>query len=81
MHRQLKIFQKSSLTDDTKFCFQNRRTGFTLGAILQEIEVDAARHFIGGTWDWLNLRSLLVALSLIQGYVLIPNPVLKTNFS
>lgn len=45
--------------------------GFALGAILQGINVDSAGHFIGGTWDWLSLRSLLVALTLIQGYVLI----------
>ena len=44
--------------------------GFALGAILQGIAVDQAGHFIGGTWDWLGLRSLLVALTLIQGYVL-----------
>jgi cytochrome d ubiquinol oxidase subunit II len=45
--------------------------GFALGGILQGINVDSAGHFIGGTWDWLGLRSLLVALTLIQGYVLI----------
>jgi cytochrome bd ubiquinol oxidase subunit II len=45
--------------------------GFALGGILQGIAVDSAGHFIGGTWDWLSLRSLLVALTLIQGYVLI----------
>lgn len=44
--------------------------GFALGAVLAGISVDEAGHFIGGTWDWLNLRSLLVALTLIQGYVL-----------
>ena len=44
--------------------------GFALGAILQGITVDEAGHFIGGTWDWLSLRSVLVALTLIQGYVL-----------
>ena len=55
--------------------------GFALGAILQGIEVDAAGHFIGGTWDWLSLRSLLVALTLIQGYVLIGSTylILKTE--
>ncbi len=45
--------------------------GFALGGVLAGIEVDAAGHFIGGTWDWLNLPSVLVALTLIQGYVLI----------
>ena len=44
--------------------------GFALGAILQGIAVDETGHFIGGTWDWLGLRSILVALTLIQGYVL-----------
>ena len=55
--------------------------GFALGAILQGIDVDAAGHFIGGTWDWLSLRSLLVALTLIQGYVLIGSTylILKTE--
>ncbi len=55
--------------------------GFALGAILQGIAVDSAGHFIGGTWDWLSLRSLLVALTLIQGYVLIGSTylILKTE--
>ena len=30
-----------------------------------------AGHFIGTTWDWLSWQSLLVALTLIQGYILI----------
>ncbi|MBD6617123.1 cytochrome d ubiquinol oxidase subunit II [Komarekiella sp. 'clone 1'] len=45
--------------------------GFALGAVLKGIAVDEAGHFIGTTWDWLSLPSLLVALTLIQGYVLI----------
>ncbi len=55
--------------------------GFALGAILQGIAVDDAGNFIGGTWDWLSLRSLLVALTLIQGYVLIGSTylILKTE--
>ncbi len=55
--------------------------GFALGGILQGIAVDSAGHFIGGTWDWLSLRSLLVALTLIQGYVLIGSTylILKTE--
>ena len=55
--------------------------GFALGAILQGIDVDSAGHFIGGTWDWLSLRSVLVALTLIQGYVLIGSTylILKTE--
>ncbi|MEM8673783.1 MAG: cytochrome d ubiquinol oxidase subunit II [Cyanobacteria bacterium P01_G01_bin.67] len=55
--------------------------GFALGAILQGIAVDSAGNFTGGTWDWLTLRSLLVALTLIQGYVLIGSTylILKTE--
>lgn len=45
--------------------------GFALGGVLAGIQVDEAGHFIGTTWDWLNLPSVLVALTLIQGYVLI----------
>ncbi|AFY45652.1 cytochrome d ubiquinol oxidase subunit II [Nostoc sp. PCC 7107] len=45
--------------------------GFALGAVLKGINVDETGHFIGSTWDWLSLPSLLVALTLIQGYVLI----------
>lgn len=55
--------------------------GFALGATLQGIDVDSAGQFIGGTWDWFSLRSLLVALTLIQGYVLIGSTylILKTE--
>jgi len=45
--------------------------GFALGAVLAGIRVDEAGHFIGGVWDWLTWQSVLVALTLIQGYVLI----------
>jgi cytochrome d ubiquinol oxidase subunit II len=45
--------------------------GFALGAVLKGIKVDQAGHFIGTTWDWLSWQSVLVALTLIQGYVLI----------
>lgn len=45
--------------------------GFALGGVLAGIQVDAAGEFIGTTWDWFSLPSLLVALTLIQGYVLI----------
>jgi len=44
--------------------------GFALGSVLAGIAVDEAGHFIGTTWDWLNWRSVLVALTLIQAYVL-----------
>lgn len=45
--------------------------GFALGAVLEGIRVDEAGHFIGTSWDWLSIPSVLVALTLIQGYVLI----------
>ncbi len=45
--------------------------GFALGGVLAGIKVDESGHFIGQTWDWFNLPSVLVALTLIQGYVLI----------
>ena len=45
--------------------------GFALGAVFAGIKVDETGHFIGTMWDWLNWKSLLVALTLIQGYVLI----------
>lgn len=55
--------------------------GFALGSVLSGIQVDSAGHFIGGTLDWLNWRSLLVALTLVQGYVLIGSTylILKTE--
>jgi cytochrome d ubiquinol oxidase subunit II len=45
--------------------------GFALGAVLKGIAVDDTGHFIGTTWDWLSWQTILVALTLIQGYVLI----------
>ncbi|MEA5501239.1 cytochrome d ubiquinol oxidase subunit II [Limnoraphis robusta Tam1] len=45
--------------------------GFALGGVLKGIKVDAAGHFIGGHLDWLTWQTMLVALTLIQGYVLI----------
>ena len=55
--------------------------GFSAGAILAGIKVDAKGHFIGSTWDWLSWQSLLVAITLIQGYVLIGSTylILKTE--
>ncbi|MFB2977542.1 cytochrome d ubiquinol oxidase subunit II [Microseira sp. BLCC-F43] len=55
--------------------------GFALGTVFEGIAVDEAGHFIGGMWDWLSWRSLLVALTLIQGYVLIGSTylVMKTT--
>jgi cytochrome bd ubiquinol oxidase subunit II len=45
--------------------------GFALGGVIKGIAVDSSGHFVGGNWDWLNLQSVLVTLTLIQGYVLI----------
>lgn len=45
--------------------------GFALGGVLKGIKVDATGHFVGTSWDWLSLPSIIVALTLIQGYVLI----------
>lgn len=45
--------------------------GFALGSVLKGIKVDEEGHFIGGNWDWLSWQSVLIALTLIQGYVLI----------
>ncbi len=55
--------------------------GFALGTVIAGIPVDGAGHFTGGTWDWLTLQSFLVALTLIQGYVLIGSTylILKTE--
>jgi cytochrome d ubiquinol oxidase subunit II len=55
--------------------------GFALGSVIEGITVDDAGHFVGSTWDWLDWRSLLVALTLIQGYVLIGSTylILKTE--
>ena len=55
--------------------------GFALGGVLEGIAVDEAGHFIGGAWDWLSFQSVLTALTLIQGYVLIGSTylILKTE--
>jgi len=55
--------------------------GFSLGSVFEGIQVDAAGHFSGGIWDWLTWRSTLVALTLVQGYVLIGSTylILKTS--
>jgi cytochrome bd ubiquinol oxidase subunit II len=55
--------------------------GFALGSVIEGITVDDAGHFTGSTWDWLDWRSILVALTLIQGYVLIGSTylILKTD--
>ncbi|MBF2074843.1 MAG: cytochrome d ubiquinol oxidase subunit II [Synechococcales cyanobacterium C42_A2020_086] len=55
--------------------------GFALGSVLEGIAVDEVGHFVGSIWDWLDWRSILVALTLIQGYVLIGSTylILKTE--
>jgi cytochrome d ubiquinol oxidase subunit II len=57
--------------------------GFALGGVLEGINVDAAGHFIGTTWDWFSWRVIVVALTLIQGYVLIGSCylIMKTSGS
>jgi cytochrome d ubiquinol oxidase subunit II len=54
--------------------------GFALGSVFEGITVDAAGHFAGGIWDWLTWRSVIVALTLIQAYVLVGSAylILKT---
>jgi cytochrome d ubiquinol oxidase subunit II len=55
--------------------------GFALGSVFEGIRVDSAGHFAGGIWDWLTWRSVIVALTLIQGYVLVGSTylILKTT--
>ncbi|MBE9079478.1 cytochrome d ubiquinol oxidase subunit II [Romeria aff. gracilis LEGE 07310] len=55
--------------------------GFALGSVLYGIKVDASGHFTGTIWDWLSVQSVLVALTLVQGYVLIGSTylIMKTS--
>ncbi|MEH2097679.1 cytochrome d ubiquinol oxidase subunit II [Nostoc sp.] len=53
--------------------------GLILGGVIAGIKVDEAGNFIGGTWDWWNLPSILVALTVVQGYVLIGSTYLITK--
>lgn len=55
--------------------------GFALGNVLKGIRVDEQGHFIGSPFDWLNWQAGLVALTLIQGYVLIGSAylIMKTS--
>jgi cytochrome bd ubiquinol oxidase subunit II len=55
--------------------------GFALGSVIEGISVDELGHFTGSIWDWLDWRSILVTLTLIQGYVLIGSTylILKTE--
>ncbi|MDJ0593781.1 MAG: cytochrome d ubiquinol oxidase subunit II [Pleurocapsa sp. MO_226.B13] len=45
--------------------------GFALGGVLEGIAVDSSGHFIGSNLDWFSWQTVLIALTLIQGYVLI----------
>jgi cytochrome d ubiquinol oxidase subunit II len=55
--------------------------GFALGTVFEGIAVDAGGHFVGTIWDWFSWQSVLVALTLIQGYVLIGSTylIMKTS--
>ncbi len=55
--------------------------GFALGSVFEGIRVDELGHFAGGIWDWLTWRSVVVALTLIQAYVLVGSTylILKTT--
>lgn len=55
--------------------------GCSLGTVLSGLPTAADGHFIGSPWIWLNWSSLVVALTLIQGYVLIASTylILKTS--
>ena len=55
--------------------------GICLGTVLDGIPTDANGHFNGSSWLWLNWHSLVVGLTLIQGYVLIGSTylILKTS--
>ncbi|MFM1812127.1 MAG: hypothetical protein RLZZ336_1065 [Cyanobacteriota bacterium] len=55
--------------------------GVCLGTVLAGIPTDGQGHFTGSPWIWLNWSSLLVALTLIQGYVLIGSTylIIKTS--
>ncbi|MEA5391247.1 cytochrome d ubiquinol oxidase subunit II [Cyanobium gracile UHCC 0139] len=55
--------------------------GICLGTVLSGLPTDVDGHFIGSPWIWFNGSSLVVALTLIQGYVLIGSTylILKTS--
>ncbi|MBE9221121.1 cytochrome d ubiquinol oxidase subunit II [Cyanobacterium stanieri LEGE 03274] len=57
--------------------------GFALAGVIEGIHVDETGHFIGSTWDWFNWRSIIIALTLVQGYVLIGSCylIMKTSGS
>lgn len=45
--------------------------GFALGAVFEGFSVNELGHFTGTPWDWLSWQSGLVAITLVQAYVLI----------
>lgn len=55
--------------------------GICLGTVLDGIPTDPSGHFNGSPWLWINWHSLVVSLTLIQGYVLIGSTylILKTS--
>jgi cytochrome d ubiquinol oxidase subunit II len=44
--------------------------GLALGGLIQGIEVDG-RVFGGGSWDWLSVFSVVVAIGVVSGYALL----------
>lgn len=44
--------------------------GFMLGGLLSGLTV-ANGEFAGGTWDWFNLTSVLVAVGIVGGYLML----------
>ena len=55
--------------------------GLSLGTVLVGIQVDEFGHFAGTIMDWFTVPAFLVALTLIQGYVLIGSTylIMKTE--
>ncbi len=55
--------------------------GLILGGVLAGIKVDETGAFIGGIWDWLNFPSILVAITVVQGYGMVGSTylILKTT--
>ncbi len=78
-HSDRKFFWNSAFGVGSFLAALNQ--GYALGSVLEGIRVDEKGHFIGGTWDWLSWQTTIVALTLIQGYVLIGSTylILKTE--
>jgi cytochrome bd ubiquinol oxidase subunit II len=77
-HSDRKFFWNSAFGAGSFLAALNQ--GYALGSVLEGIRVDEKGHFVGGTWDWLSWQTTIVALTLIQGYVLIGSTylILKT---